>query len=53
MKYIYTCQIKSSGIPIQDLAYSRKEAREMKALYETMYKTKVSILRYNLDKKVR
>lgn len=53
MKYIYTTVIKDTGVPIQDLAYSRKEAREMKALYELMYKTKVSILRYNLDKKVR
>jgi hypothetical protein len=52
-KFIYTCIIKSSGLPIQDIAYSREEARECRRLYEGMYKEKVSILRYNLDKKIR
>jgi len=45
-KFLYTCIIKSSGIPIQDLAYSRQEARECKSLYEGIYKEKVSIVRY-------
>jgi hypothetical protein len=52
-KFLYTCIIKETGTLIQDLAYSREEAREMRRLYEGMYKSKVNILRYELDKKVR
>lgn len=51
--YIYTCVIQSSGIPIQDVAYSRQEARQMKSLYEGMYKGKVNILRYENPAKIR
>jgi hypothetical protein len=52
-KYIYVPVIKSSGVPIQDMAFSRAEARECKALYESMYKESVSILRYEFQTKVR
>jgi hypothetical protein len=52
-KFLYTCIIKETGAVIQDIAYSREEAREMKNLYEGMYKSKVNILRYELDRKVR
>lgn len=51
--YIYTCVIKSSGIPIQDIAYSRQEARQMKSLYEGIYNGKVNILRYENPAKIR
>ena len=51
--YIYTCVIKSSGISIQDIAYSRQEARQMKSLYEGLYKGKVNILRYENPAKIR
>lgn len=52
-KFLYTCIIKETGIPIQDIGYSRSEARNMKQLYEGMYKTKVSILRYAQPQKIR
>ena len=51
--YIYTCVIKSSGTPIQDIAYSRQEARQMKNLYEGLYNGKVNILRYENPAKIR
>ena len=52
-KYIYTVIIKSSGVAIQDIGYSRQEARAMKDLYEGMYKTKCSILRYQNPSNIR
>lgn len=52
-KFLYTCIIKETGTPIQDIGYSRSEARGMKQLYEGMYKTKVSILRYCAPQKIR
>lgn len=52
-QFLYTCVIKGSGTPIQDIGYSRQEAREMKRLYEGMYREKVNIVRYQFDSKVR
>jgi hypothetical protein len=51
--YIYTCVEKESGVAIQDMTYSRSEAREISKLYESLYKTKVVIQRFVFDKKVR
>jgi hypothetical protein len=52
-KYIYTAVMKDTGTPIQDIAYSREEAREVKRLYEAMYQGKVQILRYENPAKIR
>lgn len=52
-KYIYTCVIKESGVPVSDIALSRAEAREMRATYETLYKKKCSIMRYQFQTSVR
>ena len=52
-KYLYTCIIKETGTPITDVAFSRSEARAMKSIYETLYKKKCSILRYEFQTKVR
>lgn len=51
--YIYTCIIKESGVPVSDIAFSRSEARDMKATYETLYKKKCSIVRYTNPNQVR
>lgn len=45
-KFIYTLKHKSSGIPLQDVAFSRKEARDMKRMYERRDGTKYQIVRY-------
>jgi hypothetical protein len=52
-KYIYTAVMKETGVPIQDIAYSREEAREVKRLYESLYKGKVQIVRYESPSKIR
>ena len=52
-KYIYTAVMKDTGVPIQDIAYSREEAREVKRLYEALYKGKVQIVRYSSPANIR
>lgn len=51
--YIYTCVIKESGVPVSDIAFSRSEARNMKATYETLYKKKCGIVKYSNPSKIR
>lgn len=45
LKYVYTL-CNPVGRIIQDIALSRKEAREMKKLYEGMYNEKLKIVRF-------
>lgn len=52
-KYIYTVVMKETGVPIPDIAYSRSEAREAKRLYESVYKGKVQIVRYESPANIR
>lgn len=52
-KFLYTFVVKDSNTPIQDLAHSRSEARECKALYEGIYKTKVNVVRYERPTNIR
>lgn len=52
-KYIYTAVMKDTGVPIPDIAYSRSEAREVKRLYEGLYKGKVQIVRYSNPANIR
>lgn len=52
-KYLYTFAVKDGNIPIHDLAFSRKEARECKSLYEGMYKKKVNVVRYERPTNIR
>jgi hypothetical protein len=51
-KYVYVIQ-DNNGIPAADVASSRAEAREVKKVYEDLYKVKCSIIRYAVDRKVR
>lgn len=52
-KFIYTLKHKSSGIPLQDVAFSREEARDMKRMYERRDGTKYSIVRYEQNGVIR
>lgn len=52
-KYLYTLVVKESNIAIQDIAYSRAEARSAKSLYEGLYKMKVSMVRYERPTNIR
>lgn len=52
-KFVYVLQQKSTGIPVQDVFLSRQEARNVKRLYEQLYGTKYSIVRYEQNGVIR
>ena len=45
-KFVYVLQEKSTCIPVQDVFWSRQEARSAKNVYEQRDGTKYSIVRY-------
>lgn len=52
-QFVYVLTGKTTGISVQDVAFSRSEAREIKALYEGLYKEKYAIKQFALSKEVR
>jgi hypothetical protein len=51
-QYVYIIA-DQQGIPFQDVAFSRSEARQYKRQYEQMTAEKLKIVRFTVDKKVR
>jgi hypothetical protein len=53
IKYITISTVRDGNISSHDLAFSCKESRECKSLYEGMYKKKVSVVRYERPTNIR
>ena len=51
--FVYIVRSKSNHIPVGDVAFSRSEARDMKNMYEALYKDKYRIERFQYQKSVR